>query len=500
MDELVLVADCGSTNITVTAVSAEGGLVASASRPNAPVPQQRHPEWRVWDVDAFWEKVSACSRAVTDEVGPGRIRAVVVTTMGADGAPVTLDGELTHPPICWQCPRTEPVARRWSEEFGARRLFNITGYQVISFNTLFAISWLRDNAPEALDAADTWLMMPGLLNLRLCGEPSLDVTSASTMMLLDLQRGAWSDELLGRLGLEASFFPDLVHPGEVIGTVTEGAAAQTGLRAGTPVVAGGHDTQFAPIGSGAGPEEAVLSTGTWEIAMLRTSEPVTSGYAFEQGISTEIDAVPGLYDPQFLMMGSGALEWVREHFYAEFDDRSESYERMIRDAAAVSPGAGGVMMSPSFKPDTGPLRNYGTRGTILGLGVGTARGQVYRAALEGLCFQLREALRILREATSFEPERLRVVGGGSKNELWNRLRADICRMPVVVTERREATTVGAAIAAWLGAGRFESLEQGEREVPTQTSVIEPSDRADEYEDLYRRYRSIGPALEDFYRA
>ncbi|MFO7955566.1 MAG: FGGY family carbohydrate kinase [Candidatus Brocadiia bacterium] len=499
MDELVLVADCGSTNITVTAVGPNGELVASASRANGPVAQAGHPEWRVWDVDAFWEKVCACSRVVTGEVGSDRIRAVVVTTMGADGAPVTAGGELTHPPICWQCPRTEPVAQRWSDEFGARRLFNITGYQVISFNTLFAISWLRQNAPEALDAADAWLMMPGLLNMRLCGEPSLDVTSASTMMLLDLQRGEWSDELLGELGLESSFFPDLAHPEDVIGTVTDEAAAQAGLPSGIPVVAGGHDTQFAPIGSGAGPAEAVLSTGTWEIAMLRTSQPVTSDYAFEQGVSTEIDAVPGLYDPQFLMMGSGALEWVREHFYGEFEDRSEAYGRMIADAADVGPGAGGVMMSPSFKPDTGPLRRYGTRGTILGLGVGTERGQVYRAALEGLCFQLREALRILREATGFEPERLRVVGGGSRNELWNRLRADICRMPVVVTERREATTVGAAIAARVGAGRFESLEQGERRVPTETSVVEPSDRADEYEELYRRYRSIGPALEDFYR-
>ncbi len=500
MDELVLVADCGSTTITVTAVSPRGELVASASRPNGPVAQEGHPDWRVWDVDAIWEKVCASMRAVVGSVGADRIQAVAVTTMGADGAPVSADGRLTHPPICWQCPRTEPVARRWGEEFGARRLFSITGYQVISFNTLFALSWLRENEPEALEAADTWLMMPGLLNMRLCGEPSLDVTSASTMMLLDLHRGTWSGELLDRLGLQASFFPPLSHPEDVVGTVTGRAATETGLPAGVPVVAGGHDTQFAPIGSGAAPHEAVLSTGTWEIAMLRTREPVSGDYAFERGICTERDAVPGLYDPQLLMMGSGALEWVREQFYPEFPDRHEGYERMIEDATPLEPGAGGVMMAPSLKPDTGPLRRHRTRGTILGIGVGTGREQIYRAALEGLCFQLREALRILRKATGFEPERLRVVGGGSKNELWNRLRAEVCRMPVVVTESREATTVGAAVAAWVGAGRFESLKQGEEQIPTATSVLEPTARADEYEALYRRWREIGPALEGFYGA
>ncbi len=164
----------------------------------------------------------------------------------------------------------------------------------------------------------------------------------------------------------------------------------------------------------------------------------------------------------------------------------------------MPPGAGGVTVAPSFVPETGPSAKHGTAGTILGLGLTTGRAEVYRAALEGLCFQLREALRILSQATEFEPERLRVVGGGSRNELWNQLRADVCRLPVVVTERKEATCVGAALCAWVGAGKYESLEEGESALPDDMTLVEPSGEAGHYDDLYARYRMIAPALEGFY--
>jgi L-fuculokinase len=499
MPELVVVADCGSTNIAAAAVDAQGRLVASVSEANRPVPQKDGREgWLIWDMDRLWMTVCAAIRQVVDQVGAESVAAITVATWGADGAPVTAGGELTYPIICWQCPRIEPVMRRLTAQLGERRLFNITGYQAIRFNTLFKIAWLHDYAPAALQRADKWLMVPGLLGQRLCGESSMDLTAASTMMMLDLQKLAWAPELLEAAGVDESFFPKLVHPGAIIGTLTAAAAQQTGLKQGTPVVASGHDTQFAPIGSGADPQEAILSTGTWEIAMLRTAQPVTNDFAFSEGILSEVDAVPGLYDPQLLMMGSGVLEWVRENLYGALKDRTRAYRTMIGEAQKLKPGAGGLMLVPSFVPDTGPTRKYATAGTIVGIGLTSTRAHIYRAALEGLCFQLREALRILSQATGFQPARLRVVGGGSKNDLWNQMRADVCRMPVVVTERKDATIVGAAIAAWVGAGRFGSIPDGQKQIPIPAEVVEPSAGAEVYERLFERYGKIAPSLRGFY--
>jgi L-fuculokinase len=212
-----------------------------------------------------------------------------------------------------------------------------------------------------------------------------------------------------------------------------------------------------------------------------------------------VDAVEGLYNPQLLMMGSGVLEWVRASFYPSVAERAQAYATMIGEAREVPPGAGGLMMVPSFKPDTGPTRKYGTEGTLVGIDLGTTRAHVYRAAVEGLCLQLRQALEIMREATGSAPSRLRVVGGGSKNELWNQLRADVCRMPVVITERKEAAVVGAAISAWTGAGRFTSIPEGMSKVPMPTVTVEPGPDAERYEEMYRRYGKIAPGLRDYYK-
>jgi len=500
-DEMVAVIDCGSTNITVTAVSLEGELVASVSTPNGPVRQESAPEeWRVWDLENLWRKICSCAKQLCEQAGSENIVAAALTTWGADGAPVASSGEVTYPPICWECPRTESVAKEVSSRIGMRRLFDITGYQVISFNTLFKLIWLRRNAPEALDRAEKWMMMPGLLSFKLCGQMSIDATSASTMMALDLKQCAWSEELLGEAGLGASFFPPLMYPGEVIGEVTAKAAEQTGLRAGIPVAAAGHDTQFAPIGSGASQEEAILSTGTWEILMARTERFEPNEVGFSEGLLIELDAVRGLYDPQLLMMGSGVLEWVRENMYAEVEDRGEAYQTMIEEASRLRPGADGVMMVPSFVPDTGPTRKFNTMGTLVGLGLTSSRSHVYRAALEGLCFQLKDALRILRDSTGFTPRGMRVVGGGSRNALWNQIRADVCELPVTVTAHKEATVVGAAIAAWIAAGRFSSFEEGQRALRTETSLIEPSENAAIYRELFDRYLMLPPALKEFYSA
>ena len=232
--------------------------------------------------------------------------------------------------------------------------------------------------------------------------------------------------------------------------------------------------------------------------MLRTPRFEPNDAGFDGGIITELDAVAGLYDPQLLMMGSGVLEWVRRNLYGEIESRTEAYRTMIAEASALEPGAGGVMMAPSFVPDTGPARKHHTRGTIVGLGLGSSRASVCRAAMEGLSFQLKDALRILTDATGFHPAGLRVVGGGSRNQLWNRLRADVCGLPVSVSQCAEATVVGAAVAAWVGAGRFADVEQGRRELAQKATVLEPSADARLYEELFGRYQMLAPSLREFY--
>jgi L-fuculokinase len=510
------VLDCGATNARAVAVDTAGEVVASVSLPNQPVRQDDAPRnWRIWPLEAVFGKLAgACAEALA-EVDPGRVAAVTVTTFGADGAPVDAANELTYPVISWQCPRTEDLAASMADRIDPWELFRTTGYQVIPFNTLLKLIWLRENAPEALEGAETWLMMPGLLSMMLCGERSIDPTAAGTMMAMEMARRGrigsansqqigfanshWSDEVLALAGLDASFFPHWVEPGEVIGEVTADAAEQTGLPEGVPVVAAGHDTQFAAVGSGARPDEAILSSGTWEILMLRQETYEATREGFEAGLIIEADAEPGRWNPQLLMMGSGPLEWIREQLFIDIPARATAYERMIMAAEEVEPGAGGVMMIPSFVPDTGPSAPHRTKGTLLGIGLNTSRAQIYRAGLEGLCYQLRHAAEVLTLSTGFEPRGIRLVGGGAKNNLWTRLRADVTGLPVTTISNEEATVAGAAIFAFIGAGTFASVEEGRQAAELGERTVEPSDEAPVYDELYAAYRALPPALERHYR-
>ncbi len=366
---IAIVMDCGSTTTRVVAVDQRGKLVAQAGARSGPGPQpDGDKSWLVWDLEALWKRLGRLSKHVCGQIRPSDIAAVTITTWGADGAPVAADGRLTYPPICWQCPRTQPTAAAIAKQVSAWELFRTTGYQVISFNTLLRLIWLRENAPKALDDAKAWMMMAGLLSHRLCGEMSMDYTGASTMMAMDLARRAWSPKLLELAGVDASFFPRFIGSGETIGAVTAAASRATGIPGGTPVTAAGHDTQFAPIGSGARSGEAILSSGTWEILMARVPTFKANRAGFDGGLIIEADALPGLFNPQLLMMGSGVLEWLAKHFYADLHSELETRnsklsESMIGEAAALAPGAGGVTLIPSFVAGTGPTKRYGTLGT-----------------------------------------------------------------------------------------------------------------------------------------
>ncbi len=499
-EDLVVVLDCGATNARAVAVNEQGEIVSAAGRPNDPAQQPDSPEgWLIWPLEEVFGKLAdACGEAVA-ELDASAVRAVTVTTFGADGAPVGADGSLTYPVISWQDARTEPLAKGVGERIDPWRLFAETGYQVIPFNTLLKLIWLRENESAALESAECWMMMAGLLSQLLCGEFSIDPTAAGTMMAMDAAKRTWSAEMLALAGLTETFFPRWVEPGEIIGQLTAEAAERAGLPAGIPVVAAGHDTQFAAVGSGARPDEAILSSGTWEILMLRQERYEATRQGFEEGIIIEADAEPGRWNPQLLMMGSGVLEWIRESFYGEIADRSEAYPVMIAEAEAVAPGADGVTVVPSFVPDTGPTAKHRTRGTILGLGLNTERGQVYRAGLEGLCYQLRHALEILADCTGFRAEGIRLVGGGARNPLWNQLRADITGLPVTTIANEEATVLGAALFAFMGAGVFASVAEGQERADLGETTIEPAADREQYDDLYAAHRSLPPALAPFYR-
>lgn len=498
MKPQVLVLDCGAHSVRAMLVDSTGTIIQSESRPNAPRLQFRDRDWLIWDTESIWKNLLLCARAVLGRSGRKSIAAVTATSFSDDGAPVDDRGRLLYPVISWQCPRTVEIAETIDDVIPFKTLFRITGEQIMRQHTIFRLLWLRRHAPGVLEKAHAYLMFPGILNHRLTGEMVNDPTTADSMMLLDIRRRDYSPRLLEAIGLERGFFGSLVEPGEVIGTLRPSLARGLGLEGGIPVVAAGHDTQFAVCGAGCGRGEAVLSSGTWEILFLRSGSCLTGSAARRAGIKNECDAVRGLFNTGQQWVGSGALEWCIDRFQRRGGERRDLYSQMIAAAERVPAGSRGVMVEPSLLPGSGISRRHGTAGTILGCTLQTAEAEIYRAFLEGLSFQLRAALGQLKDLAGFSPSQLTVAGGGSRNRLWNRIRADVLGLPMRITRQVENTVIGAAIFGLIGAGVYGDYDEAAAAIDFGLETVEPSPERAVYDELFERFRRLGPRLEWFY--
>lgn len=465
---LVLALDCGATSLRAILITADGKILAHASRPSETRVGVDGPGFHHWDFDRIIDDLVSCSNEVLKNRTAEDIVAVTVTTFGCDGAWVDADGSLRGPVISWKCPRTAPIMAAIDEVIPMQRLQEISGTGRMAFNTIYKLLWLQRNQPGIAKGAAAWLFISSLINHRLTGEFTTDHSMAGTSQLTDLATGDFSPEVLQAVGIDRSAFPRMVHAGDVIGHLSPEASRRFGLGGRRPpVVSAGHDTQFAVFGSGAEQNQPVLSSGTWEILMVRAAAANVSVEDFAAGATCEFDAARGLLNPGLQWLGSGVLEWIRDTCYQGEGTGSGVYETMIREAGSVPPGCEGVTFAPDFLP-SGP-----SRGRIDGLLLGHTRGHIYRAALEALCSRLANQLGRLEQIGGFSAPSMILVGGATRNRFWTQLRANSIGRPIRVCTEPETTVLGAAMFAFAGAGIHPTPEAARAAFGTRFEEVHP---------------------------
>ncbi len=469
--DVVVVLDCGATNVRAIAVNTRGAIVAKSVLPNATQPGAENPAWHIWSIDEILGKFARCCADIRKTLSAEgyRVAGITVTTFGVDGALLDADGKMLYPVISWKCPRTVSVMENIQRYFEPADLQRISGVGRFSFNTLYKLIWLRENRPDIIDRAAHWLFISSLINHRLTGVFSTDRTMAGTSQMFDLAGDQFSEVILAKVGIAKSLFPKIVNPGEVIGQLHADAAQLLGLPVGIPVTSAGHDTQFALFGSGAGMNQPVLSSGTWEILMARTARVDTVSLSGFAESTCELDSASGLYNPGLQWLASGVLEWVKETCWKGANP-GEVYTQMIAEANAVAPGCDGVKMVPDLLVGGDGVGG----GAFSGLSINTSRGHLYRATLEALSAKLAHQLHELERICGFTAEELILVGGGSKNRLWNQIKADALKIPVRVVAENEMTVLGAALYGFCGLGYFPSPEAASAAVQYDYQIFNPT--------------------------
>ncbi|HZC18909.1 MAG TPA: FGGY family carbohydrate kinase, partial [Rubrobacteraceae bacterium] len=401
----------------------------------------------------------------------------------------------------WAVPNMDARASEEAEELIADRLAEPIyrrGGDWTSISAASRLRWIKNHMPEVWERASKMTMLGDWVLQKLSGEFVTDPSLGSSSGLFDLSSRSWSQETAEELGI-SEILPQVVESGAVVGGLTQRAAEETGLREGTPVVAGGGDTQLALLGAGAvDPNSFGVVGGTFWLTAGIKDEPLTDP---EIRLRTLCHVVPD----RWMIEGVGFLHgfstrWARDELYRAANPDvppGEGYKKLNELAEQYPPGANGVFYFCSNVMDAkewkhGPPAIVGLNPLEVGQ---TSLGAVFRAIMEEAAYVSRGHLEILEEVFDQRVDRVDFVGGPSQSRLWSQVLADVLGIPVRVPAVGEATGLGAALCALVGTGTFANLAEAARATIETGREYEPDEDAKEaYTDLYPRWRALNDYL------
>jgi gluconokinase len=442
----VLAVDLGTTS-TKAVVFAVDGTVLGEGNAGYPLAEPE-PGAAVQDPEVVWEAVGDAVSAAVGASGHEGLDAVSFS--GAMHGLLGVDdrGDPVGPLLTWADSRAAGVAAAWrSGAVDTLALHQRTGTPVHAMSPLVKLAWLRRERPSLHAAASRWGGVKEFVLGRALGHGNgdrriTDASCASGTGLRDLRTRTWDDEALDLAGLTPDALDELVGTAEVVGALTDRVADDWGVTRGLPVVAGAGDGPLANLGLGAvRPGVLACSIGTSGALRRTVDRPGIDprGRLFCYELTEDRWVIGGA-----TTNGGVVLDWAAETLGA---DR----ETLLREAAAVGPGADGLLAIPQLLAERAPRWDGGLGGVFLNLQRTHGRGHLTRALLEGVCLQLRLVLESMREAGTAVDE-VRATGGFAHSAFWRGLLADVLGVPVGYPEDHQGSAWGAALLGMAAVG------------------------------------------------
>jgi len=450
--------DVGTTATKAVLIDDAGAVLAEATEPSRLLqPSPGHAEQ---DLDEMLGEATRAVRRCVQGAGvtPAHVAAICLDGQMAGIALIDDDFRPAAPYDSWLDTRCGPYVVEM--ERMAEQIIALTGGPP-SYTHGPKMLWWRQERPEVFARTAKFVMPAAYIAGALCGLGSgdafIDPTYLHFSCFGDPQAGRWSLDLLSHFGIPAGKLPRIVQPWEVVGRLTAAGASSTGLLEGTPVVAGAGDQAAAMLGAGiVRPGMVYDAAGTASVLA-----PCVPRFAPDLAHRTLLTArlVPeGLWYVVGYIGGGGLnLRWFRDLLRSGAEAGGEDYAALDARAAALPPGADGLLFVPHLGGRVCPNRPH-LRGAWVGLTWAHGIPHLYRALLESVAYEYAIYLAIARGlAPELRFEEVRVVGGGAKSAFWNQLKADVLQLPYVRLNRTEAAALGSAILAGYGVGVFKDL-------------------------------------------
>lgn len=482
---LVLGVDVGSQSIKAVIVDEGGAVVSSGSAPLTMV--HEHDGWADQDPHAYCTALRDAVRAAVQGVQADRIVAMGLGSQVDGVVPCDSDGTPLRSAIIWLDKRATEECDRLVSAVGSDLLAERTGLVADASHSAPKMMWIRENEPKVWKRTAVLAPVGSYVLHHLSGSHAQDAANASSTMVYDVAKGDFDDELCGAAGLDPAMLPVVRPSTDVVGALRPDVAADLGLPSTCAVVVGTGDEHAASVGAGAIEAGVVVDvTGTAEPVTTVAAEPVRDPLGV---VETHGHAVPGAWlieNPGFV--SGGSTLWLANLLGVP---QGEIFTR----ATQAPPTSDGVLFLPELSGSTAPRWNDAMRGAFLGLAMNHTSAHLARAVLEGCAYALRDIVERL-DALGLGHGEVRIVGGGARDDLWASIKADVLGRPVRRVLTQEATAVGAAMIAGVGAGVFADFSAALVAVQLDPNSIDPEPAAQrQYADAYGRYLAAFDAVE-----
>jgi xylulokinase len=482
MSTLVLGLDVGTTSTKAVLAHPEAGVVAQASAPSGL--SSPHAGWAQADPHQWWRNVCDLVPQVLAEAHASSADIAAVATTGMVPAVIVTDSDNKplRPAILQNDARATEEIRYLAGRLADLDFVNTTGSALTQQSVAPTLMWLATHEPDIWRRTRHVLGSYDWLSVALGAQPHVEQNWALESGLYALANGDLLTRVTDAARIEPSVLASIAKPGTAVGTVSQTAAAQTGLRVGTPIVCGGADHVLSAYAAG------LAKPGDWLVKLGGAGDilAVTSDVLIDWRLYLDAHPREGLWLPNGCMATSGSLiRW----FQSVAGDKPVA--ELEQEAAAATPAE--LICLPYFLGEKSPLHDPDLRGAFLGLHLGTTTGDLYRSILEAIGFGFRQHAEIFAER-GIALGNAKVSNGGSRSRVWKQILADVLGVPLEPILDHPGAALGAALAAGVGTGLIGGFEDAASFVVTGDPVEPDQSLAGRYAEAYSIYRDSADVL------
>ena len=496
--------DVGTGGSRALLVDAQGDIVSGITVAHEDI-QMTQPLWAEQRPQNWWDATVGAIQGALQKVDANGSDIAGVGLSGQMHGLVLLDADnqVVRPALIWCDQRCEEQVDWINSIAGKDMVLQQTANPVLTGFTAPKLIWVRDHDPASYEKTRKVLLPKDYVRFCLTGQFASDVSDASGTALFDVVNRRWAKKLIEQLGIDYSLLPPVVESSEVVGAVTAEASIKTGLKEGTPVVAGAGDQAAGAVGAGiveSGLVSCTIGTSGVVFSHLDRVE-----YDPQGRVHTFCHAVPGKWHVMGVTQAAGlSLQWFRNRLGVDTvttpkEGDVDSYTLLIKEGMRAPEGSEGLFWLPYLMGERTPHLDAQARGAWIGLTAKHTREHLVRSIIEGVAYSLKDCLAIV-ESLGVDVKVVRASGGGARSLSWLEVLANVFDRPIVTLSTQEGSAFGAALLGMVGSGHHASVSEACRvSISERQRVVPTIESSREYQKRYEVFNSLYPALHQPYR-